>query len=310
MRPLAAVLVLAVATLPGCKKKGGSPGPDGWLVGDDGLMAAVGADGTLGEPYELGTEVELRGIACRGTQDAFVVGAAGTFLRTFDGGASWEAVAIGTAAELRAVAADAAGGVLVAGDDHVWISVDSGARFAAVADGSFISIATSDVGEALALDDAGRVWQLGADGALEVARLPGARAVTVAHRGGAAAVVGDGGVLARSADGGTTWTPIARDSSLVLNAAWTASDGNVLAVGDDGAMVTLSTTGAARVDRITDVSLRALHIDGSGAGLIGGDGGTVLATEDAGESWRVLDLGLGATTAVRGVDQLDGHGHW
>src|SRR5687767_13792401 len=105
----ATLAVLAAATLviaPGCKKKGGSPGPGpgGWLVGDEGLMAAITPDGSLGSPYELGTSVDLAGIACRGTTDAFVVGAAGTFLRTFDGGESWEAIDVGTTAALRAVA--------------------------------------------------------------------------------------------------------------------------------------------------------------------------------------------------------------
>src|SRR5688572_30826856 len=84
----------------GCKKKGGGGG-GAWLVGEDGLMANLQPDGTLGDGYSLDVDDDLLGIACRGEDTAFVVGEGGILMRTFDGGESWEALDAGTTATLR-----------------------------------------------------------------------------------------------------------------------------------------------------------------------------------------------------------------
>lgn len=312
MRPatLAVLAATALALVPGCKKKGGTPGPGpgGWLVGDDGLMAALTPDGSLDTSYELGTSIDLTGIACRGATDAFVVGEVGTFLRTFDGGETWESVYIGTPANLRAVAADTNGSVLVAAADGLWLSRDSGAHFASVATGNFSSVAMSDAGTAIAVDDGGIVWRVDGDVASFETRFDGARVVAAAHRDWDAVVAGDGGILARSRPTLDRWQRIAAQG-IAVHAAWVGADGVVLAARADGAIVEQSGEAAPTVVMpATDVALHAIHIDATGAGLAAGDAGTVLATDDAGATWRALDLPL--TTTIRGLDQLDGDGHW
>ncbi len=309
-----AVVVLASST--GCKKKstgGGGGGGGAWLVGQDGMMVALEPDGTLGDGYALETDDDLLGITCRGLDTAFVVGEGGTLLRTFDGGDSWEVIDLGTTATLRDVAAAHADIVYVAGDAGLWRSPDSATTWALLpgSAGAWRAIASDPTGNAaVAVAADGTVWRWDLDvGVLaQVTSVAGARAIALSHHGDHAVVVGDDGAMARSADGGRSWQPVDTGTGADLYGAWATSTGTVLAVGAEGTVVRAGATDV-EVSRLGDATLRAIHLDGAGVGLVAGDRGEVLRTDDGGESWDVVAVDLGGA-AVYGLDAIAGAGHY
>lgn len=304
----------AVVVAAGCsKKKTGSPGPGGaWLVGQDGLMANLDAAGTLGPGYELGSEHDLLGIACRGLDTAFVVGELGTLLRTFDGGASWEVVDLDTTRSLRAVAT-AGDAVYVGGEQLLMMSPDSGTtwtRLPVDPAASWLAVAAGHGGaHALALDDQGEVWRYDADlrTVAPVAGLEGARVVALSHDGQRAAIAGRGRMLLRSDDGGGSWRAIDLGREVELDDVWVTGAGEAIGVGAGGVVVRVDAAGAVTLAAPGAGTLRTVHVNALGRGLAAGDGGEVLATSDGGRTWSRLPLRLSGT--VFGVDEVAGDGH-
>jgi photosystem II stability/assembly factor-like uncharacterized protein len=308
-----ALLGLAlVAALGGtaCKKKSGGPGGS-WLVGDSGLMANLLDDGSLGEGYDLQSEEDLLDIACRGREVGFVVGERGTMMRTFDGGESWESIDLGTTRTLRSVATSGPDGLFVAGEGALKRSPDSGTTWIDLsvdANTSWASVAAGHEGSALALTDAGAVWRApaGEQSLTQVGSLPQGRAVAMSHDGSHAAVVGETRSALRSDDGGGSWRTIDLGRDVDLHGAWVTEAGELFAVGA-GVIVRVSAADEVSFASPTTATLRTLHVNDAGHGLVAGDAGTVLVTHDGGSSWTQLELGF--TRTIRGVDELTGEGH-
>ncbi|HTM20769.1 MAG TPA: YCF48-related protein [Kofleriaceae bacterium] len=313
-------LIAAAALLPvgACKKSsngpggpGGPSGPSGsWATGDDGSMYNLRPDGTLGNGYDLGIEQDLLAITCRGLDTAFVVGEQGIMLRTFDGGDSWEAIDLNTTRTLRDVAAAAPDLVYVAGDQLLLVSRDSGDSFTEVAAPAqdWIQVVTDHTGAvAMALTAEGAVWRWTGGGTpQQVMSLPGAASLSLSHGGAFAALAGARGLLARSPDGGLTWSMVDSGVTVDLHAAWITEAGDLVAVGDAGTIVRAA-SGGVQVQTPGAGALRAVHINGQGEGLAAGEGGRVLHTGDAGITWQPLDVLL--PTTVRGLDEVNGDGH-
>jgi len=304
MRNWTIVAIGCVVLAGGCKKKGGGGG-GAWLVGEDGLMANVRPDGTLGPGYDPGADGDLRGITCLDDLTAFVVGDGGVFLRTFDGGASWERRDLGTDASLHHVDAAWPGSIYVAGDDGLYRSTDLGDTWGVISETSgwrAIAVDDDDAG-AVAIDDDGRVWRW--DGALTaVASAPGARRVHLSHDGHVAAIAGDGGAILRSVDGGATWQRYAVPGAPDLAGVWAEDDESVMAVGEAGAFAAVATDGTVRVAGFGGPDLHALYLE-SATGYAVGDEGAVYQTD--GVAWARLELGL--TGRILAVEDLDG-GAW
>jgi len=313
------LVVAACATLlgaAGCQKKGGSPspGPGGsWLVGENGLMANLRTDGTLGSGYDLESDHDLLDIACRGRDTAFVVGEAGTLLSTFDAGASWEVIDLGTTRTLRSVATWGSDTVFVAGDGILTVSHDSGATWhdlPADASTSWLSIGAGHTGTGVvALSQNGTVWRYESDinHLTEAAALSDARAVAVSHDGTHAAVVGAGSTVLRSSDSGITWRRVSLGRDLDLQAAWETDGGALLAVGSRGTIVRVGADDQITSSTVSDSDLRSIHIDKLGHGLAGGDGGALLETRDGGQTWTKVPVAVSG--AIYGLDEIDGFGH-
>src|SRR4051812_768034 len=81
--------------------KGGGGGTKHWLVGQSGLMLAVGEDDARVGRYPLTIVTDLRAIACWGAARAWVAGAGGAVLTTEDAGATWRRVDIGVQSTLQ-----------------------------------------------------------------------------------------------------------------------------------------------------------------------------------------------------------------
>jgi photosystem II stability/assembly factor-like uncharacterized protein len=297
----------------GCKKGGGSPGPgpSGWLVGSDGLMAAVETSGTLSDGYDLDSDHDLLGIVCRGKDTAYVVGELGTFLRTFDGGATWEVIDLETTHTLRSVAA-AGDDVYAAGDGLLLRSPDRGTTWSSLPvdpSAAWSAVAAGDGGTALALSASGGVWRYDAGVAsfASVGVMSGARVVALSHDSVHAAVAGTGNTMLRSDDGGVSWRTIDLGTSFDLFDAWVTSAGETIAVGADGKMVRVSSTDTVAAETIGTGTLRTIHINGHGVGMAAGDHGQYLSTADGGATW--VQLRLGIDRDIYAVDEVAGDGH-
>jgi photosystem II stability/assembly factor-like uncharacterized protein len=327
-RPISLFCGLAAIALAAgsCKTKGGGSysgggggggGSSSWLVGSSGTMIRVSHKDPrdLGE-YNLGSRPDLFAIACRGDHEAWVTGAAGTILRTFDGGAHWDAIAGGGSAALRSVAVAESGGVYVAGDQGTLLfSADSGQRWVRISGGgaaSFTGVATTALGDVALLTAAdGSLWRYERAGNRLTAVVnggPALHAVSIAADGSRAIAVGDRGLFLASADGGRTFAARALETSRALYNVWTSeSVDRAIAVGEAGVVVDVA-GGAVHIAEHGGGALRAIHLTSTdGTGLAVGDGGSAWLTGDAGKTWSPVDV---ETTAdLTGVDALFGEPH-
>lgn len=314
---LALVLLTAALAIPGCKKKGGTGdgggGGGGWFVGTEGMMRKV-ENGRLGAPYGLGATEQLNGIACRGFGEAWVVGAHGTLLYTNDGGEDWSAEVLPTTADLRALATQDAGPVFIAGDGVFFTATpDSLTGFAAwtqIGDGvaKFRSLAAAQQGQTvLALSDDGALWSYAQGALTRRMTIAGARSVAVSPDGMTALIAGDG--LARSTDGGSTWTKLATNTGAVFEDAHVDDDGGGVAVGKAGVVALFDAEGRVLHQQVGTADLHTMHVAGWSAsaleGYTAGDGGQTWITHDGGWTWSA-GPNVGAT--VLGVDEI-GAGH-
>lgn len=307
------LIALAVAcSLVGCRKKSSDPGPGpggGWLVGERGMMLNVHADGSFSD-YDLEIDDDLLDISCRGTDSAFVVGARGTFLRTFDGGAEWESVDVGTRGALRSVAAAAREYVVAAGDEGLFLSADSGTTWSTLATGSFSAVSIDHTGDVImALDRSGTVWREDGTSSLRpVFSSAGAVSLKMSHDGGTAVVMAPGRTLWTSASGGASWQPIELGGTFDLHNAWISHAGEILAVGASGAVVRIDAQRRVTAMQPTRSDLEAIHLGGSGVGYAGGADGRMLQTFDDGLTWTELERT--APQKIFGIDQIDPIGHY
>lgn len=310
MKSLLVPLALACC-LSGCRKKGPEAGAEQlglWLVGQRGLLASAHPDGTLTD-YELGIGDDLLDVACRGSDSVFVVGARGTFLRTFDGGAEWETIELGTRGTLRSVAAASREYVVVAGDEGLFVSADSGTTWSTLATGAFSSVAVDLSGEVvMALDKSGTVWREDRSASLRpVFSSAGAEALAMSAGGERAAVLMPGNVLWATSDGAVTWQPIELGGTHVLRGAQLTADGRILAVGDEGVVVQLDAEHEVTVQRPLRTRLSAVHLAPSGTGYAVGEEGRVVQTLDGGNTWTAL--GKGTQAQVLAIDQSQPAAH-
>jgi photosystem II stability/assembly factor-like uncharacterized protein len=309
----ASALVLALAcSLMGCRKKGGDPGPGpggGWLVGEHGMMLNLHADGTVSD-YDLEVDDDLLDITCRGADSAFVVGAKGTFLRTFDGGAEWESIDIGTRGVLRSVSAAVREYVVVAGDDGLFLSADSGTTWSTLATGAFSSVAIDSSGDVImALDRSGTVWREDRSSSLRpVFSSSGAVALAMSHDGERSAVMVPGQTLWLSEAGGGAWRSLPLGGTYDLRNAWISKDGEIVAVGAEGAVLRVDENHRVTAQQPTLSDLDAIHLGGNGVGYAGGADGHLLQTLDDGVTWTEMDKV--APQRILGIDQIDSVGHY
>ncbi len=303
----AAVLAFAIAcSLGGCRKKGGEVGPGvggGWVVGERGMMINVHADGSFSD-YDLEIGDDLLDIACRGTDSAFVVGTRGTFLRTFDGGAEWESIELGTRGALRSVAAASREFVVVAGDEGLFLSADSGTTWSTLATGSFASVALDHTGDVImALDRGGTVWREDRSASLRpVFASAGAVALAMNATGERAAVLTPGRTLWLTDDGGGSWQPLELGGAYDLRSGWITASGELIAVGTGGVVVHVDARREVNVQRPARGDLDAVHLGSSGIGYAGGADGRLLHTLDGGVTWAPLSRS--APQRVLSVDQI------
>jgi photosystem II stability/assembly factor-like uncharacterized protein len=310
----------------GCSGKGdddGGPNPDpdpdpsAWLVGDQGSMFAVTAGGES-STYPLEHDEDLRAIACLGEHTAWVVGDAGTVLRSRDAGQSWDAIDLGTRVDWAALAVAEASiepleSLWLVGSDGAIAHTSDGATSWTFVEGvavDFTGVATTiDGSDAIAVADDGSIWQIDLAGASLVHHVDvPLYAVGMSTHGARATAVGADGIVLSSSDGGATWLELERPTHRDLHAVRVGHDGRLsVAVGESGVVVRLA-AGVAEATEWTDASLYGLHLRHDGSGQAVGADGVLLSTDDAGLTWKSLALPTSAT--LRGVDDFHVGGHY
>jgi hypothetical protein len=275
-----------------------------WVVGGDGAVIRVAADGAALPHPALPTD--MAAIECVGATEAWAVGDAGMMVQTTDAGASWHVVATGTSAALRDVEGDHAATVTAVGDDGTWIVLRDGATWPIVgATGDLEGVAMGGSG-LLAVGRDGAVWSAEPEAAIavQVAALDGpARAIDLAHDAGTAVAVGDAGALWWSTDG-VAWTRREIGRTADLHGVQVARDGRAAIAVGDGIVVHIDADGVRALD-LGDAALRDIHLDSNGAGAAVGLDGVIASTTD-GEAFTVLRIG---DADLFGVDAL-GSVHW
>lgn len=291
----------------------------GWAVGDRGVVLRTVDGGSHWRRVPTPTEDRLDGVTFVDTQRGWAVGGSarpythesrGVVLATSDGGRRWEVVSTGPLPRLRAVKFfDTKNGV-AAGDgtalhpSGVFTTRDGGRHWQPAGGGEPRQWLAADFTK----DQLGELAGAAAGLRGTTTRIAGRRldeSIGVADRRGGYGValidathgwlVGDGGLVRVTEDGGAAWGPPASDPPKLL-AEWfdyravAARGDHVWIAGSPGSLILSSddrgeTWHTANTGISTPIS--AITFANETHGWAVGEFGVVLTTRDGGQSWRV-----------------------
>ncbi len=247
---------------------------NGWAVGNSGTTLFTTNGGQTWSSINLTTE-DLKDVAFLDQSIGLIVGDNGRIFRTVNGGANWTSISSGTSSNLLAVAFGEGGVAYAAGRDGVILrSTDNGASWTVVETG------------------------------------------TVRYRGIAAKgtqnawVVGEGGALKVSTNGGLTWASKSAGTSsdlhdvffLTPTEGWIAGQNDVLLYSNDGGNTWSSRNSGINVGLESVVFLNSNH------GWAVGNSGRVFKTINGGVSWTVEASGV--TVELNDIFFLNGGNAW
>ncbi|MEX1312521.1 MAG: hypothetical protein AB1Z65_19025 [Candidatus Sulfomarinibacteraceae bacterium] len=245
---------------------------DCWVVGDGGFVA-VASDCTNFSPVDVAAGgADLTSLTRGSSADIWVGGEQGVVRRRVAG--VWE---------LRDIP-----GAAISGERFHLFSRSSGAAWAVGDQGSVFRNPTG------AADD----WELSTS--IGAPLFGGSGFISSVAR-----VVGAGGLIHETIDGGATWTPLASGTTADLFDLVPGPAGSLLAVGAGGTILKSIDGGVTwqRKPTGTAAAIRALSTSGQNADfmLAVGDGGVILRSVDGGESWCFLHATM---DHLRGVEMI------
>ena len=227
------------------------------------------------------------------------VGQAGTLLESRDGGGHWHRRWLGTQHELRCLKTFANGTALIGGADGLLFSTADGGQT-----WHRTGLDTDETLHRFCFRDSSNGWAEGSFG-LSLQTVDGGQSWAATgpdtpfwirdihdFGDGRVTAVGDAGRRWESTDDGATWQEFVMDTPLALTRiAWNGDEGWIL--GERGQCFAFTQGDWYRVDLPTDRNLSDLHWFSATSGLICGNGGTLLATADGGQSWQESPLPTG-----------------
>lgn len=234
----------------------------GWAVGHDAQVLASDDGGvTWRKQYEnLALEAPLLGVWFKDAANGFAVGAYGALLTTSDGGEHWQDVSERLDNEdqlhLNAIASVKDAGLFIVGEQgSMFRSADWGQTWQRVEgpyEGSLFGVVgTAQANTLLAFGLRGNLWRSTDFGdswhniALEGGRGPLEFGLAGASllADGTLALVGNGGTVLRSSDGGQTFSVFNRPDRIALASVVGTADGRLILAGQGGIRLS-SGTGA------------------------------------------------------------------
>ncbi len=277
-------------------------------VGAGGVVTRT-VDGATWTPlWSTATGVAtLRGVSFADGLDGWAVGNAGVVLHTANGGATWQGQDPGVGQQLNAVQAST-----VAGVTYVWAvgnrpaNTQPGVIRASTDGGLTWTGQTSPVNQSLnAVDfvDNANGWAVG--NAATIVHTPNDGSTAWANQNAgnplglgvlhgvsfaninAGVVVGAGGSIAYTINGGTTWSAGASGTGNELDAVQMVDPLNAWAVGVLGTILHSTDGGATWSAQNSPVgdNLHAVHFSDALNGIALGDNGDVVTTTDGGTTW-------------------------
>lgn len=251
----------------------------------------------------------LRSLWFIDAKNGFAASDGGVLLRTTDGGRQWTPSEVTVAGRTSSGAlqfVDTKTGWLLLGSDTIARTTDGGTTWLVTATGTPPGGVTT-----FQFLDANRGWALGrtatgsANGALwqttdggvnwQATTLPStefnALAFADANTG---LLVGNGGRVSRSTDGGKTWTAVASGVVQAFYGVRFTSATEAWIVGSSGTLLHSTDAGAswtAAPGVQTFTHFRDIRFAGTKNGWVVGDAGTILATRDGGLTWSAQASG-------------------
>lgn len=236
-------------------------GGAGWTVGDGGVIFRSNDMGKTWTEQKSGTDTALLKVAAIDDQKACAVGEQGTIVCTGDGGSTWTAQKIKDLVYFDIAFTDANNG---------W--------------------AVGEFGTALHTSDAGKTWTVKSGGErVSTADPYFAIAFSNATDG---IVVGLSGADQATSNGGQSWQtgqfPNWHDSFFTAVSLPSEGADNFYAAGENGATARINHGKISPVASGTSNAITALAFS-SRVGMAVGLGGTILRSDDSGNTWRMLD---------------------
>jgi photosystem II stability/assembly factor-like uncharacterized protein len=221
----------------------------GFAVGHSGAIVRTTDGGNTWAQSPLVVSSTLLSVCFSDAMVGTAVGEAGTVLRTTDGGVNWSVQNSGTVASLKGVGfSSRMNGIAVGASGLILRTTDGGVTWVQQTSGT-----TASLNSVLVLDN------------------------------NASVAVGDGGTIIRTTNGGSSW--IATGSVWAfgnLHSLRLGASSHLFALGDGG--VFSSSDGGALWSKAASVSGNDLSFQNE-AGVIVGQLGSILVTNDGGETW-------------------------
>ncbi|MCA9154005.1 MAG: hypothetical protein KDA38_04425 [Planctomycetales bacterium] len=297
--------------------------PDrGWAVGDRGAIWATDNGGRHWRMQMSGVDCRLESVHFVDDHHGWAVGGnieplthrgSAVVLATADGGQTWKRIEAATLPRLRQVRFRDRQVGWACGDGSpmypagMFQTDDGGLSWATLpldGGGHWLASDMNERGEAISADRDGRVWRLSSSGQRPCDAPPviGSRIRRLKMTGGGTGfIVGDRGLLLRTADHGLSWRPAtlplseeaARQCDWRAVALWGA---HVWIAGAPGNLVLHSADGGDTWQThatAQPLPIRAVTFIDEYRGWAVGSLGTILATRDGGQSWRPQRQGGG-----------------
>lgn len=256
-------------------------GKRGWIVGEGGTILGTRDSGQTWMPLASGDPIML--LSAQFSSDGrrgWLVGTAGTILSTSDGGKTWASQSSGVTTDLWSVHFDSEG-------QHGWVVGIDGVILNTINGGQHWELQKkaqeqNTRGDLLSVDfnrDNRRGWAVGQNGTILSTRnrgetwertiiggVPHLRSVRFSGDGQRGWAVGIGATILSTRDGGHTWEPRSKNVEIKSKQGkW------------------------EKFDRFRE-DLYSVHIDDGGLqGWAVGSGGSILSTDDGGQTWRIRD---------------------
>ncbi len=269
-------------------------------VGGAGGVLVSRTSGRTWSAVDVPTKHFLYGVACSSVSHCVAVGDAGTALVTDNEGKTWKLGTTGVDVPLASVACPGAGRCFAVGDGETVIATPNGgsrwhrqsyagvdsANGIACSSISQCAVVTSNAVENLVTVDGVR-WGTASvpfsplDALFPLNGIACAASTCVA--------VGSRGLLARSTDGGTQWSPGQSHTSENLEAASCPSATHCLAVGPAGTVIGTTDGGQTWQPDFppTGETLLGVSCSNTDDCVAVGSGGTILTTSNGGANWVV-----------------------